>query len=217
MPFSALAPLAIIASTYSPVTPAADVASAPIGTHTSARENFRTFNYGNIKATTAPTTWMEYGSPANGVAAVADWLRRSQRDHGTYTLAQMIERYSPAYDNPGKNLIGEAAKRTGFKPDQRLDMENVDQLHKIAAAILAQEGASRRVLDAAAATKTGVGLPPNSNPPAESKKTTPDAAAQPRYIWQSTAGSLTEVRPHQWYGATATISPPKPPEEISNE
>lgn len=127
-----------------PVSPRVD----PNRTHTSARENFSHYNYGNIKATTNPTTWMEYDSPEAGVAAIEDWLRRSQKYHGTDTLAKIIERYSPASDNQGKDLIGDAVRRSGLKPGERLDMENTDQLHKVTAAILAQEGAPKTAFDA---------------------------------------------------------------------
>jgi hypothetical protein len=155
------------------MTLAADLAYARVEsgvetrTHTSASENFRYHNYGNIKASASPLRWKQYDSAASGVAAVADWLRRSQRDHGTYTLAQMIERYSPAYDNPGKDLIGDAVRRTGFKPNARLDMENFEQLQKTVAAILAQEGAGPVVVRAVNAVPDET--PPSRNGPAADK------------------------------------------------
>ena len=135
--------------------PAEDQAgkTVPIpGTHKSASENFSHFNYGNMKSGSGG--WNEYGSPEAGTQAIADWVK-GHFAGGQDTIEKLLNEpgkgYSPRSDNPGKDLAGDMARRTGYGANDKLNLNDPEVLAKIVRAILQQEGAPQAALATKAA------------------------------------------------------------------
>jgi len=88
--------------------------------------------------------FMQYGSAAEGAAAMDKLLLRYQDVYGLKTLAGIISRWAPPNENPTGQLILNAARRTGIAPDQPLDLHDPATLAMLHYAIVAQEQGPRR-------------------------------------------------------------------------
>lgn len=106
------------------------------------------FNFGNIRTnpanawqgkTTAPGAAFEsFDTPENGVRAIAKVLQ-TYAGQGANTLESILARYSPPTENRTPSLIQAASQRTGYKPDQRLDLSDPAVLDTVTRAIITQE------------------------------------------------------------------------------
>ena len=104
------------------------------------REN----NLGNIRPKGASTGFQSYESPEAGIKAIDDNLVAYHQKHGIDTLRGIIGRWSPPNENDTEALVANAAKRTGFKPDDKLDMTNPATRHIVSAAIMLQEHSPKK-------------------------------------------------------------------------
>lgn len=172
--------------TYKPPT---DITSHPSG-----KDNFANNNYGNIK--TPSGGWASYPNAESGVQAISDWLGRHYQQHGQDTIRKILDQpgdgYSPSAENPGKDLVGQAAKYTGFQPDQKLDLSDPATRVKLVRAILSQEGAPSEAFRTKAAGGPGVAQATESTPAA------PQAAPAPlptKLTSSGVTGAGSELKP----------------------
>lgn len=95
-------------------------------------------NPGNLRK---PGGWgfQSFGSEADGVKAIARQLSLYQnRDH-LDTVRGIISKYAPPSENDTEGYIASVSKRTGFDPNQKLDLNNKDQMSALISAITKQE------------------------------------------------------------------------------
>ncbi len=72
----------------------------------------------------------EFTNPAYGFRAGARVLRSYERQ-GFSTLKEMINRFAPSHENDTDNYTKFVSKETGIAPNQRVDVNDNDQLAKL--------------------------------------------------------------------------------------
>lgn len=114
-------------------TGAAPSGAAPVGGGAGAgvSPSQATYNYGNIRAPGGG--FASYGSPQDGVAAMARNLTAYQDVHGINTLNGITARWAPAGDGNNNPAAYAAAisRLTGLDPNQPLDLHDPATLAKI--------------------------------------------------------------------------------------
>jgi hypothetical protein len=96
-------------------------------------------NPGNLRPPGASTGFQQFGSPEAGVAAMARQLQLYEnRDH-LDTLSKIISRYAPASENDTGSYIADVSKRTGFGPQQSLNLNDPQVLSAVVAAMINHE------------------------------------------------------------------------------
>jgi hypothetical protein len=98
-------------------------------------------NPGNIRAPGGG--FQQFSSYDEGLAAIRQNLGAYQDEHGVNTLAGVIGRWSPPSENPTDQLIANASRRTGFAPDQVLNLHDPATTQKLVDAIVTQEQGGR--------------------------------------------------------------------------
>ena len=96
-----------------------------------------THNPGNIKLATGG--FASYGSDEEGVAAIGRNLDAYADQHGINTLAGVISRWAPPSENQTGQLIQNAAERTGFAPNEPIDLHDPVVKQQVIGAIIQQE------------------------------------------------------------------------------
>lgn len=94
-------------------------------------------NPGNIRAPGGG--FMSYPTPEAGMSAIDQNLRAYGAQHGINTLAGVISRWSPPTENPTQQLIAAAARRTGYAPDEPIDLGDPAVRDRLRTAIVTQE------------------------------------------------------------------------------
>lgn len=96
-------------------------------------------NPGNLRPQFKSTGFMQYPTPEAGLKAMArQLLLYSSRDK-LDTVQGIVSKYAPSSENDTKAYVGDVSKRTGFAPEQRLDLSNPETLARLVAAMVAHE------------------------------------------------------------------------------
>jgi hypothetical protein len=96
-------------------------------------------NPGNMRVPGISSGFANYGSPEQGVQAMARQLQiYENRDH-LDTLASIIGKYAPASENDTAAYVADVSKRTGYGAGAHLDLNNPEILAKVVAAMVAHE------------------------------------------------------------------------------
>lgn len=133
------------AITYYPGTGHAPSQKPPATpTHASIGESTRPSanNPGNIRGA-GGVGFALYSTPQAGYDAIRENLLAYEDKHHINTLRGIISRWAPPSENPTPQLIANASRRTGFLPDQPLDLHDPATLRKLIAAIIWQEQGHR--------------------------------------------------------------------------
>lgn len=96
-------------------------------------------NPGNIRPIGATSGFMSYPTPQAGIQAIDKNLLTYQDVHGINTIAGVISRWAPPSENDTGRLILQASERTGYAPDQPIDLHDPLVLANVRHAIIDQE------------------------------------------------------------------------------
>ncbi len=96
-------------------------------------------NPGNMRPPNQTTGFMQYPTEEAGLRGMArQLLLYSSRDK-LDTVEAIVSKYAPKSENDTKAYIGDVSKRTGFAPNQRLDLSNPETLSRLIAAMVSHE------------------------------------------------------------------------------
>lgn len=99
-------------------------------------------NIGNLK-NAGGSGFQSFGSIQAGAKAMRDQLLLYQnRDH-LQTLSQIISKWAPPSENDDAAYIDDVSKRTGYKPDQKLDLSDPAVLTRLESAMATHEKGSK--------------------------------------------------------------------------
>lgn len=96
-------------------------------------------NPGNIRVP-GTNEFQSFPTPEAGVAAIRSNLLAYQDQRGLNTVSRIISRWAPPNENKTDQLIKDASQRTGFTPDQKIDLHDPATMEKMVNAIVNQEG-----------------------------------------------------------------------------
>lgn len=102
-------------------------------------------NPGNLRPAGASTGFMQYATEEEGIRAMARQLQIYQRRDRIDTISGIVSKYAPASENDVKSYVGDVSKRSGFGPDQKLNLADVDTLARVMSAMIRHEGYRRDV------------------------------------------------------------------------
>lgn len=84
--------------------------------------------------------FMKYRTPQEGVLASGNLLRRYyNRDH-LDNIRDIVTKWAPPSENDTEAYIADVVKRTGYKENQKLDLNDMTQLGTLESAMLRHEG-----------------------------------------------------------------------------
>jgi hypothetical protein len=86
-----------------------------------------------------PARFARFSTPEFGVRALAMLLITYQDRHNLRTIRGIISRWAPGNENPTAAYIAFVARRTGFDPDQELDLHSYATMRPLAEAIVRKE------------------------------------------------------------------------------
>lgn len=96
-------------------------------------------NPGNLRPPGASTGFQGFATPEDGVRAMArQLLLYANRDH-LDTLSGVIGKYAPKSENDTASYIGDVSKKTGFDPNQHLDLNDRATLASVLSAMISHE------------------------------------------------------------------------------
>lgn len=96
-------------------------------------------NPGNLRPPNQTTGFMQYPSEEAGLRGMArQLLLYSSRDK-LDTVEAIVSKYAPKSENDTKAYVGDVSKKTGFAPNQRLDLSNPEVLSRLIAAMVSNE------------------------------------------------------------------------------
>src|SRR5262245_6457899 len=87
------------------------------------------YNLGNIRASHGG--FRHYRTEWQAAASIARLIQSYTSRFGAGTIRAILSHYSPPNENPTGRLIANMARRTGFKPDEHLDLSNKDTMAKL--------------------------------------------------------------------------------------
>lgn len=100
-------------------------------------------NPGNIRVPgsvgTGPEAFQSFPTPEAGINAIKQNLIAYKNQHGIDTLSGVISRWSPPNENATSQLIANASRRTGFAPDEKIDLADPSVQGRLVSAIVTQE------------------------------------------------------------------------------
>lgn len=107
----------------------------------------RNNNPGNIKAgqgfqgegTPDKDGYATFQSPEDGIRALNIDLHTKFNKDGLNTINDIISKYAPQSDNDTASYIQHVSQQMGVKPDAKLDLNDPQQLHSMAAAVIRHE------------------------------------------------------------------------------
>lgn len=113
---------------------------SPVGSEArAAGGSVRRNNPGNIRPING-VGFNTYATPEAGLAAMSWQLRRYQNRYGLNTVRQVINRWAPPEDhNDTSAYVAAVSRRTGFHPDQHLNLNDPSTLAALQAAMITQE------------------------------------------------------------------------------
>lgn len=138
-----------VAAAVAPVAQAVGKVAAPTGVQTSAQQvgapvGVRNNNPGNLRQ------WGDlprdsggyaiFPTAEAGLAATIKNLQAQQKVHGLNTVQGIISKWAPASENNTAAYISDIAKRTGFAPDQRLNLDDPKTVAPLISGIVKHEG-----------------------------------------------------------------------------
>jgi hypothetical protein len=129
-----------VAATAPPIPLAPTSGSGPMGPKSNNPGNIRTSD-GNAwqGKTTQPGSQFEaFDTPENGIRAMGVLLGNYAKQ-GVNTLGGIVGKWAPPNENQTDALITNASKRTGFDPNQPLDLNDPAVRTKVVQALLLQE------------------------------------------------------------------------------
>jgi hypothetical protein len=98
-------------------------------------------NVGGMRPNGQSNGFQSFDMVEDSIKAIGDNLKSYKLKRGIDTLTGVFSTWSPESDgNNTKKLIEDAARVTGLKPDQKIDLENPAIRAVITAAIIRQEG-----------------------------------------------------------------------------
>lgn len=86
--------------------------------------NLRDYNQGFVGATGAEDGFLRFDDPLAGIRAADRVLNTYGRDRGINTLAALLDTFAPPSENPTQDYLAYVAERSGFGPDQEIDLTN---------------------------------------------------------------------------------------------
>lgn len=96
-------------------------------------------NPGNLRPPGASTGFRSFGTGEEGVRAMASQLRLYQSRDRLDTITGIVSKYAPASENNTGAYVSDVSRRTGFGPNQKLDLGNAEVLSRLLAAMIAHE------------------------------------------------------------------------------
>lgn len=114
-------------------------------------------NPGNIRNVNG-VGFQQYPTVEAGLDAMAKQLLRYQTHYGLSTIDQIVNRWAPSSENDTAAYIADVSKRTGFSPNQSLNLHDPAQLQALMSAMAIHEGnkgLSASLYSNAAAAATG--------------------------------------------------------------
>ena len=97
-------------------------------------------NVGNMRVPGSDTDFQKFDTPEESISAIDKQLSIYGKRDGVDTLSGVISKWSPANENNTNALIENASRITGFKPNQKIDLNNPAIRAVVTAAIIRQEG-----------------------------------------------------------------------------
>ena len=88
-----------------------------------------------------------FDSPVYGIRAIARLLINYQDKYTLNTIRGIISKWAPPAENPTAAYIDAVDHRTGFDPDQQLDMHSYEDLRALVVAIIWQENGQQPYSD----------------------------------------------------------------------
>ena len=88
-----------------------------------------------------------FDSPVYGIRAIARLLINYQDKYSLNTIRGIISKWAPPEENPTAAYIDAVDHRTGFDPDQQLDMHAYEDLRALVVAIIWQENGQQPYSD----------------------------------------------------------------------
>jgi hypothetical protein len=86
--------------------------------------NLRDYNQGFVGATGAEDGFLRFDDPLAGIRAADRVLNTYGRDRGINTLAALLDTFAPPSENPTQDYLAYVAERSGFGPNQEIDLTN---------------------------------------------------------------------------------------------
>lgn len=127
-------------------------------------EEFRGNNPGNLR-NPGGSGFQRFASTQAGLTAMANQLGLYFNRDGLDTIGGIVSKYAPPSENPTSAYIANVAQRTGFQPNQHLDMNDPATLGAVMQAMLVQEQgkngsaiSAKEIGEAVAAALKGVTL-----------------------------------------------------------
>lgn len=110
---------------------------------------FKRNNPGNLRPAGSKTGFQSFSSTMDGLAAMAGQLGLYFNRDGLSTIGQVVSKYAPAGDkNDTAAYIRNVSQRTGFGPNQSLNLNDPGTLQAVMQAMVQQEqGAAAKGLD----------------------------------------------------------------------
>lgn len=116
----------------------------------SSTTGIRNRNPGNLRSNIYTQKWLGYvqadangfcvfDTPEHGVLAIVKQLRIDKHAHTLNTVRAVISRWAPSSENDTQAYIAAVCKRTGFQPDQVIDLDLPMILRPLVKAIIYQE------------------------------------------------------------------------------
>lgn len=98
-----------------------------------------------------------------GLAAMIKNLRAQQQVHGLNTVQGIISKWAPPKENDTAAYISDVVRKTGFAPDQKLDLDNPKTVAPLISSIVKHEGNGAGfnddMINKAVAAQMGAGTP----------------------------------------------------------
>ena len=96
-------------------------------------------NWQGMSDTQRDDEFVTFESPVWGFRALARVLKNYQARHGLDTVREIIYRWAPPNENDSESYVRSVAARTGFGPDEKLDLNDDVTLLSLAKAITHHE------------------------------------------------------------------------------
>jgi len=83
--------------------------------------------------------FVEFESPEYGIRAISKILQTYSKEYKLDNIKKIINRYAPPKENDTKTYIKNMSEFTGFKPTEKLNLEDPETLSKLIKGIIRQE------------------------------------------------------------------------------
>lgn len=142
----------------------------PVSTNNIFGQSAKNNNFGNIKNSSG--NFAQYPDPITGATAIPNNLLAYNDLHGINTINGIVNRWAPASDNNNvPAYVQDVSLRTGFKPDQPLNMRDPATLNALTTALSSHEGnpispqmAQQAVTNALGQTKAASNIATQNSP-----------------------------------------------------